>query len=190
MTKSKKAIRRLTAEEIEAAAEMYQECKSLRVTAAAFGTDHKTISYRLKQIGVEVLSRTDAMKYSWKNHTPPMLGKKGELSPVYGRKMPQDQREKLRPTWEAKAESRLGRKRHSQGYWLVYSPENSHADRNGYVLEHRLIVEQSIGRELEPREIVHHINGNKTDNRLENLLLTNMAEHAKLHKLMGRNENA
>ena len=65
-------------------------------------------------------------------------------------------------------------------------------DRNGYVrvhrlidrrpkLEHRLIAESTIGRRLKSWECVHHINGKRDDNRIENLCVMDRVEHLKFH---------
>jgi hypothetical protein len=59
----------------------------------------------------------------------------------------------------------------SSGYVNVYIPTHPNANSVGYVLEHRLVMEQQLKRYLTPQETVHHKNGIKTDNRIENLEL-------------------
>lgn len=63
------------------------------------------------------------------------------------------------------------RYRHPNGHTLVHCPEHPCAPANGYLPEHRLVMEQSIGRLLTPGEKIRHRNRNRSDNRLENLQL-------------------
>lgn len=69
------------------------------------------------------------------------------------------------------------------GYIKLHLPEHPFADSKDYYQEHRYLMEQHIGRLLEPEERVHHKNGIKSDNRLENLMLvSDMAHHRMLHR--------
>lgn len=66
----------------------------------------------------------------------------------------------------------IGGKIEHRGYIMVRCPEHPRAKaNNGYVFEHILVMEDHLGRKLIEQENVHHKNGQKTDNRLENLEL-------------------
>lgn len=83
-----------------------------------------------------------------------------------------------------------GKCKTSSGYISVLCPNHPLHDHNDCVLEHRLVMEKELGRYLTPEEITHHINGIKTDNRIENLLLfTNQGEHMRFHRKIKRNGN-
>jgi len=66
------------------------------------------------------------------------------------------------------------------GYRLLYAPQRKKS--HPYTYEHVLVAEEKIGRRLHKNEHVHHLNGQKLDNRPENLLVCTASEHRILHR--------
>lgn len=78
-----------------------------------------------------------------------------------------------------------GGRRDDKGYVLIYKPDHPHA-RAGCVPEHRLVMEEKLGRILDRKEVVHHKDRNKKNNHPDNLeLFENNTKHLK-HELVGK----
>jgi len=79
-----------------------------------------------------------------------------------------------------------GIRKMADGYIFIYSPDHPNTTKQKYVLEHRLVMEKHLGRYLTKKEVVHHINHNPSDNRIENLMLiSDNGKHTSL-ELKGR----
>lgn len=84
---------------------------------------------------------------------------------------------------------RGGRSIASTGYVLIRVGTGHHlADVRGYAYEHRLVAEEAIGRLLRSGEHVHHKNGIKTDNRPENLEVTESLAHHRVRHRQSRDK--
>ena len=69
------------------------------------------------------------------------------------------------------------------GYWYIHSPEHPHCTKAGYVVEHRLVAEAAIGRVLPRKAVVHHVDGDRTNNIGTNLVI---CEDEAYHRLIHR----
>lgn len=139
---------------------LYEEAGSVSALARKMGKNHGTIKYHLKRHGIEVASA------GYKS--PKTVTHKGADH----------------ASWKG------GTYYHTDGYVFEYAPDHPDAARaKGYVLQHRLVMEQKLGRPLAPGEVVHHINEIKSDNRPENLELLNRSTHMKHHKAHARRDD-
>jgi hypothetical protein len=81
----------------------------------------------------------------------------------------------------------------SLGYMIGYSPGHPMANKSGKIYEHRYVMANHLGRMLLTDEHVHHVDGNKTNNSLDNLVLMTNSEHMRMHtteryRLIGKSE--
>lgn len=74
-----------------------------------------------------------------------------------------------------------GKKLSKRGYVFILKKGYPTTDVNGYIFEHRYIMCEFLERILGRNEIVHHINGIKNDNRIENLMVMSNGEHTTMH---------
>lgn len=126
-----------------------------------------------------------------KGFKPWNYGKKGCFSNKTREKMSNSRKGRFvaekHPRWSG------GKYKNAQGYILIYKPYHPYCDSKGYIREHRLIFEKSIGRYLRAREVIHHVNGIRDDNRIKNLeLFKSNSDHFKHHypkgSLLGQNK--
>ena len=105
------------------------------------------------------------------------------ISPFKGKKHSEQTRDKMRLSYI----KRMGgipkdkRYRHD-GYVQVRCPGHPCAERWGWFLEHRLVMEKMLGRYLNDNELVHHIDGNRENNDISNLQLVTAGEHKRTYR--------
>ena len=136
---------------------------STRECAKRIGVSGRTISDWLKQ--AEIPARTIAVAKRGQKPAPHTI----EASVRARRKFP------------IPGKPVVGYKITGDGYIAIYKPDHPDATSQGYVLEHRLVMEQKLGRRLLAHEIPHHRNQVRTDNRPSNLILKTRPDHMRGH---------
>lgn len=148
---------------------------------------------RIDRLGRRCASREQLIR----NLGTGMLGKKhsGETKKKIG-----EANRGRRPSLEARAKMSRAQKGRQVGpghpnwkggEWIsrdgrvyVYRPDHPHANNKGYVFRARLVMEEMLGRFLEPAETVHHRNEIVSDDRPENLqLFPSRGDHTAFHNV-------
>lgn len=77
------------------------------------------------------------------------------------------------------------KERYTNGYRLIYKPNyylsKKEGANKGYIYEHIYVATKEIGRPLNPDEVVHHLDHDRSNNDVSNLIVLSRSHHAKLH---------
>lgn len=153
------------------------------MTINAIGAAHeippRTIHSWLVRVGVPRRKGGTPKGYKFSEERNRKIGEKRK-----GFRMTAEQRKRISEARESQYNGLNGyghTKPQNNGYILAYCPKHPNAHKDGYVLMHTVVMEQHLGRYLTKDEVAHHINHNRQDNRIENLLLMNRKEHMAMH---------
>jgi hypothetical protein len=123
----------------------------------------------------EETKRKISLSLKGRHSSPQTEFKKGYISSRKGKKFPQITG-KNNGNWKG------GTMGDCKGYILILQPSHPNTNHAGYIRRSHLIMEKYLERYLQPEEIVHHINGIKDDDRIENLqLCKNLKVHNNYH---------
>jgi hypothetical protein len=144
-----------------------------------------TILRWMDRLGLKRRSNVEGMKLSFEQGKVGLVRESGENHHFYGRSLPEEVKKKISDSLKGEKNWKWkGKRIHTNGYIWIKREDHPNRTRDGYVFEHRLVMEQHIGRYLTEDEVVHHINGDKTDNDISNLhLFATQKDHAYFHRM-------
>jgi hypothetical protein len=135
-----------------------------------------------------IANQAERHKYQYCTYDCSVKAKIGSGNPNFGKHWDDKHKTILsikakKRTGEMSSNWKGGRIKRLDGYIAILKPNHPFADVKRRVMEHRLVMENYLKRYLKPEEQVHHINGIKDDNRIENLMLfASNSDHIKFHK--------
>ncbi|HEY5576234.1 MAG TPA: HNH endonuclease [Clostridiaceae bacterium] len=143
-----------------------------------------TVYNYLHKYGIKTREQKAAFSFKGHKHSEDSLSKMSMMQK--GRITTEEAKLKLR---EVRLKKGIGhKKRRSDGYIAVYFPDHPRSNVDGYIMEHILVMSCVLGIHINRDEVVHHINGKRDDNRIENLKLMSFKDHAAYH-MKKRHEN-
>ena len=150
--------------------ELYCSVKTLAEVAQAFGMSVSGVRYKVLKAG-KLRSISEALKVSEKFRNRKGVGNRSIRSP-----------ETLAKMAAAQLGKGVGVSLKPSGYIAFTTGENKGRS------VHCVLMEESIGRGLFANEVVHHIDGNRSNNDLKNLSLMTRKDHAQLHAAQNTNK--
>ena len=146
--------------------------KIAQLTGASIGLVHK----RIHEEGFVVCK-----KFGDHNHSRKLNPvEKQRISSLHkGKTVTKESRIKMSEA--AKIHTSGHKKIRDDGYVAIYYPDHPDSTGEGYVMEHRLVMEREIGRRISKNEVVHHINHDRSDNRINNLRVMTASDHMSMH---------
>lgn len=176
-----KGYKHLTPAQVHEVLRMYQQTKSTRLVADEMGVTLYQVTHAIERAGMQLTGLREnactpyldelrqwaqegvalsemARRIGATRHTVARFLRIHEVQ-----RTPFVQIGSTHPRWKG------GRMFDKSGYVLVYRPGHHEANRHGQVREHRVMMEQKLGRPLQRGEVVHHIDGNRANNHPDNL---------------------
>lgn len=153
------------------------EQKSIKTISKELGVSAGCVFNHMKKYGIEARDQKSTFNFRGKKHSEDVLE---IISKTHKGKVLSD--ETKRKMSASKKVGGIGhKKKRSDGYIYVYFPDHPKSSKDGYIMEHILVIEALHGRHLNEDECVHHINHVRHDNRKENLKLMTKHDHMSMH---------
>lgn len=162
--------------------QQYERLGSAQKVADHFAVSKKLILNYMKKLGIArnatCSAETRAVQielFAKEGWSSAEIAKTLDVSHVYVNKIARDYGIKIVDTFHK------GFIVDHSGYILISKPNHPRSNSKGYVREHWIVMEESLGRFLLEGEVVHHIDRNKSNNQLSNLSLMTAYDHKVLH---------